>query len=327
MGNSLLDKNDLLVLFDKKNKTHRKNTEGYLMWLIDVEDENNVKVIFEDGTIVEGVALKDFFAGEIKKPFRKKNKPSVSLNEFTLYYYFGRLGFKSNFKIDKYKLDLFHGEFLIDIEYDSQYHVRLEAHDNRRDTFLMEKFGITNIRIRTRNLPDTLNAVNFHVNSERYFCRSFERALKKLSNFLNEKYGLEIIDINFARDKEMIKKEYNEKYDFEHIGEEYFAVNGEKIVIINYVDFATVLVQYENDKYAFTTMTELRKGKKSPIRFGNLSNQMNRVGEIKKMNNGIKAVILRYKDCNHIDVLFENGMFQRNKRYCNFEAGKIALPK
>ena len=97
--------------------------------------------------------------------------------------------------------------------------------------------------------------------------------------------------------------------------------------IINYVDFATVLVQYENDKYAFTTMTELRKGKKSPIRFGNLSNQMNRVGEIKKMNNGIKAVILRYKDCNHIDVLFENGMFQRNKRYCNFEAGKIALPK
>ena len=125
----------------------------------------------------------------------------------------------------------------------------------------------------------------------------------------------------------MIKEEYKKKYDFEHIGEEYFASNGEKIVIVNYVDHTTVLVNYGNDKYAFTTMTELRKGKKSPIRFGNISNQMNRVGEIRKMNNGIKAVILKYKDCNHIDIIFENGMIQRNKRYCNFIEGKIALPK
>lgn len=249
------------------------------------------------------------------------------MNEFTLYYYFCGLGFKNNFKLGKYKLDLFHEEFLIDIEYDSQYHAKLEEHDNSRDTFLIGKYGIKPIRIRTRKFPDTLNAVNIHVANEKYFSRGFERALKELSNFLHENYGLDIIEIDFVRDKEMIKEEYKKKYDFEHIGEEYFASNGEKIVIVNYVDHTTVLVNYGNDKYAFTTMTELRKGKKSPIRFGNISNQMNRVGEIRKMNNGIKAVILKYKDCNHIDIIFENGMIQRNKRYCNFIEGKIALPK
>lgn len=72
MGNSAATKNDLLVLFDKKNKTHRKNTEGFLMWLIEVKDANNVKVIFEDGTIVEGVSLQDFFQEKLQNRSKRR---------------------------------------------------------------------------------------------------------------------------------------------------------------------------------------------------------------------------------------------------------------
>lgn len=54
--------------------------------------------------------------------------------------------------------------------------------------------------------------------------------------------------------------------------------------------------------------------------------KINRVGEIAQMNNGQKATIIAYRSSHDIDVQFEDGMIVTNKKYVNFERGKIRNP-
>ena len=49
----------------------------------------------------------------------------------------------------------------------------------------------------------------------------------------------------------------------------------------------------------------------------------NKVGEKRKMNCGLMATIIKYKNSYDIDVRFENNRIARNRQYCNFERGRI----
>jgi len=52
----------------------------------------------------------------------------------------------------------------------------------------------------------------------------------------------------------------------------------------------------------------------------------NRVGESRKMNNGLMATIIEYRGSLDIDIQFENGQTVRNRTYGNFKNGEIKCP-
>lgn len=51
-----------------------------------------------------------------------------------------------------------------------------------------------------------------------------------------------------------------------------------------------------------------------------------RTGESKIMKNGLKATIINYRNCEDIDVEFENNEIAYNHKYSNFIRGKIKCP-
>ena len=55
-------------------------------------------------------------------------------------------------------------------------------------------------------------------------------------------------------------------------------------------------------------------------------NPNNRVGQSNVMNNGQKVTIINYRNCEDIDVQFEDGVIVYNTRYSTFKNGKIPNP-
>ena len=53
---------------------------------------------------------------------------------------------------------------------------------------------------------------------------------------------------------------------------------------------------------------------------------LDRTGEAAIMNSGLRATIIRYGSAIDIDVEFENGAIAYNKKYANFQSGKISCP-
>lgn len=51
-----------------------------------------------------------------------------------------------------------------------------------------------------------------------------------------------------------------------------------------------------------------------------------RTGETRIMNNGLKAMIITYRDAKNIDVRFENGQILKNREYNGFKNGRIKCP-
>ena len=53
---------------------------------------------------------------------------------------------------------------------------------------------------------------------------------------------------------------------------------------------------------------------------------IDRIGEIKTMNCGLKAKIIKYKNCEDIDVQFEDGYIKKHVQYDKFKKGIIKNP-
>jgi len=52
----------------------------------------------------------------------------------------------------------------------------------------------------------------------------------------------------------------------------------------------------------------------------------NKVGEIRRMNNGLNATIIAYRGCFDMDVQFDNGAIRRGVKYQTYELGHIRCP-
>ena len=55
-------------------------------------------------------------------------------------------------------------------------------------------------------------------------------------------------------------------------------------------------------------------------------NFIDRTGETKTMNNGLKATITEYQSANNMTIQFENGAVTRHKAYNEFQRGRIKCP-
>ena len=111
-------------------------------------------------------------------------------------------------------------------------------------------------------------------------------------------------------------------------GEKNTATNGQEIIITGYRDAKDLDVVFEDG--TVVTGRSYRDFKEGSIynRNGRYSyTKADRVGEVRKMNNGQMAEIIEYRSVQDIDVRFEDGNVVTNRRYAAFLAGKIKNPK
>ena len=103
------------------------------------------------------------------------------------------------------------------------------------------------------------------------------------------------------------------------VGEVSYNNNGQKMTIIVYRNFEDIDVQFEDGNIAYHKRYDnFKKGK--------IANKNSRVGEISFNNKGQKMIIVKYVNCNDIDVKFEDDTVVTHKTYRNFILGNICKP-
>ncbi len=131
-----------------------------------------------------------------------------------------------------------------------------------------------------------------------------------------------------------MKKGYDKtKVKTNRLGETRVMNNGLTGTIIRYgcaLDIDVALddghIERNRDYYDFRRgLVTGRKSRRQAYDFGpNLAKQNIRVGETRKMKNGLKAAIIDYENCKCMTIRFENGVTRRNVEYSNFKKGTVS---
>ncbi len=97
--------------------------------------------------------------------------------------------------------------------------------------------------------------------------------------------------------------------------------NGQAAKIIEYNNSLDVVIQFEDGTIVNTRYDHFKDGGvKNPTL------KESRIGKVNKMNNGLQAKVIAYRNSADIDVQFEDGIIVKNKDYGNFKKGNIKHP-
>lgn len=143
------------------------------------------------------------------------------------------------------------------------------------------------------------------------------------------------IDIRFEDGKVVVHKKYDQFKKGEianpnmkvsaknRLGETRMMNCGMKATIIRYGNAGDIDVRFEDR--AIAKRKGYREFKKGEIANPNIkASAVNRLGETRMMNCGMKATIIRYNGVRDIDVRFEDGTIVGSKTYNAFKKGSIA---
>lgn len=104
-----------------------------------------------------------------------------------------------------------------------------------------------------------------------------------------------------------------------HLGERKVMNCGEEVEIVNYYNYTDIDVRFP-DGYV------KRHAQYTNFKRGSISRPTSeRLMETRVMRDGSKATIIAYRNCNNIDVQFENGCVRKHVRYENFKIGEIYM--
>lgn len=102
-------------------------------------------------------------------------------------------------------------------------------------------------------------------------------------------------------------------------GEERIMNCGMKAKIIKYNNGDDIDVRFENGIISYNkTYQSFKKG--------NIKYNHNKIGEIRIMNCGMKAEIIEYRNCNDIDIKFEDGYIKKRISYKHFLEENVSHP-
>lgn len=113
------------------------------------------------------------------------------------------------------------------------------------------------------------------------------------------------------------------------IGEFNIASNGQKMTIIAYRKNNDIDVQFEdgtivyNKSYSYFKKGTIRNPNKRKL---SRKSKSKRIGETSISKMGQKLTIINYRNCDDIDVQFEDGTIVYNKKYEKFKSGSIENP-
>lgn len=111
-----------------------------------------------------------------------------------------------------------------------------------------------------------------------------------------------------------------EKKKVTHLGEKKVMNCGEEVEIVGYYNYTDIDVRFPD---GFVK----RHAQYTNFKKGTINRPSSkRCGECRKMQDGSTATIIKYRNCNNIDVRFENGVIKKHTRYENFKAGVLKMP-
>lgn len=291
---------------------------------------NNITVKFDDGVIVRNQRYRAFKKGCIAHPEIKCCR-NTSINEHIILWYFSKLGFHKapsgslkDLGFGKMELDCYNPDLKVAIEYDGvRWHKsdKKQIVDEKKNRICKEN-NIHLIRIREPGLEPMDDCENFILDTTALFSQSLEQVLNILIHRMNT-----FVEIDFSKDRKTIMNDFSEKNKFNKVGETSIASNGEKIKILAYRTNQDIDVEFESGVIVKNRRYDhFKEGliTKEPDKYSD--KEKVRLGERRLMNCGDYAAIVRYKNTNDIDVMFDNGEIVENRTYQNFKRGQIANP-
>ena len=102
-----------------------------------------------------------------------------------------------------------------------------------------------------------------------------------------------------------------------YIGKTYI-YNCDQVKIVDYISYHNVIVVDSNNCTHAVSIDVLKRGKNA------IACQVSHIGERKQMKNGLFATIIAYRNCNDIDVEFEDGTIREHRQYSSFNKGGIS---
>lgn len=109
----------------------------------------------------------------------------------------------------------------------------------------------------------------------------------------------------------------------DRLGEEHVMKNGQRAKIVGYRNTMDIDIAFEDG-------TVVQHKMYAAFLAGRIKNPnfyaSQRVGELRRMKNGRKAKVVKYRSSNDIDVEFEDGTLVEHKHYRNFLIGEIKYP-
>lgn len=327
---------------EKRIGEQRKMNCGMIGTIIEYNNCEDITVRFEDNAIAEHKDYEAFIKGQIPHPIIGSHR-NVSINEHIILWYLKELGFKRlshdylrKLGFGQLELDCYNPILKIAIEYDGvRWHKNKDnvKRDERKNSICKQN-NIHLIRIREPGLEPMENCENIILDTANIFSQSLENSLKILVNrmsYLSEteenNKNISIIDINFARDKEKIMDSFSTNHYSDRVGEKSISSKGEAMEIIVYRHVFDIDIRFEDG-------TVLKHRRYDHFKSGQIAKESGidkdkkgkRLGERKLMNCGKYATIITYRNCDDIDVQFDDGIVVYNRKYSAFFRGTIKHP-
>lgn len=311
--------------------------DGRVMKIVAYRSNLDLDVQFDNGEILAHKRYDWFIKNyDVKNP-KSYNTLSIqtSFNELVCQYYFESLGFKKYAKeyytsigLKNMEYDLYSPTLKVAIEYDGYWHKNKKDSDIQKN-LLSKELGIRLIRIREKNLPILTNCETYNISNVKHFNDELLNIIRTIYQKLVLEYKINnIFAFNKNKDFENIRNMYCDKIkDKSHLNETNIAKNGQKMTIIRYISTTNMDIQFEDGTIVFCNKYEsFEKGyvrnPNKPAKRSKVNKEL-RLGQENIANNGLKMKIIKYRSFDDIDVLFENNIVVRHRRYYNFQKGNI----
>lgn len=308
--------------------------------IVEYRTYNDIDVEFEDGAIARKIKYGNFLQGIVGHPHAKE--VFASLQETVVGFYLLKFGFIKTSKGDlkhlgfgQMELDFYHKKKKIAVEVDGAVHKFNNQYnrDIRKNQVCLNN-GIKLYRLRDKTLPAIENSTSIdYVLNGRQIMNGFIDCKKELDQILFEN-GFEINSntIDYDRDFKQIMKTHNTKFinywKRKRVGEQSFhKVSNQYMTIIDYKDYHHVTIRFDdgfivkNKNYGAFKRGEIQHEIDSPD-----TQKCERLGETRKMNNGMVTTLIAYRNAEDIDVQFEDGTIIENITYYNWTQGFVKNP-
>lgn len=301
-------------LSEKRIGTTATMNNGLQCTIIDYRSCVDIDVQFEDGTICKNKDYYCFKKGDIKHPVID-SKVLQRINETRLL----RNGMKATIIAYRNSKD-------IDILYEDGYlqeHQTYQSFINRRTHPLNEGPVALRDEYKTRVIGET----RVMKNGEKATIIAYRKAKD--------------IDVQFEDGTIVTNKEYqnfkngrirnsNNSAHYQkkqlRLGEKRIMNDGNTATIIAYRASNDIDVEFEDGTirqhiwYSNFTKGQIKKNERQKI-------DNPPIGERRRMNNGMEAVIIQYRTYNDVDIQFEDGAINYHKGYYSFKKGEIGHPQ
>ena len=287
---------------------HKMNN-GQMAKIITYRTAMNIDIQFEDGTIVYHKSYDMFKKGHIANP----NYNGLQIH---------RLGEEHKMNNGQMaKIIAYRSCRDIDIQFEDGtiiYHKLYSCFKKgeiRNPNYKIQDIRLGETRQMNNGMMATIIAYRSYTDIDVQFKNGTIVCNKSYNNFKNGRVG----NPNY--------KIKNIKIKNYHLGEIQRMNNGQMATIIVYRSYRDIDVQFEDGTIVYHKL--YRCFKKGEIRNPNYNYsklQNSRLGEIRRMNNGMMARIIAYHSCSDMDVQFEDGTIVYHKTYDAFKKCAIANP-